>query len=209
MPSGSLLLDAFKECSHVTHRKGMFQNLKKILPDNLQTSKTIIANIREKLKLDFREYWHQQIHNDSRSQYGNKLRHYRTLKQHFVKETYLSSLNQYSLRSKLANLRLSSHKLNIETGRYIRGTNRLPPEQRICQKCDQETCENEFHFIVECPHYSELRNSLMSTLVEKYNFIANYNQKDLYHWLMCNTDDFVLYLFSKFVKNAFIHRGNN
>jgi hypothetical protein len=186
----------------------MISNLDHVSPNILQSSKAIITHsIKHDLQQQFKSFWHAKLHNDSASQNGNKLRHYRTLKHHFVKENYLNSINQHILRKKLANLRLSSHSLNIETGRYVQGVNRLPPEERLCVKCDLKKCENEFHFVIECPYYTSLRESMLSVMSKKYAFISTYNNIDKYHWLICNQDDFVNYHFAKFLKDAFKLRG--
>ena len=49
--------------------------------------------------------------------------------------------------------RLSSHKLNVETGRY----QGVDISQRICTLCDNNEIEDEIHFILLCPSYSALR----------------------------------------------------
>ncbi len=55
----------------------------------------------------------------------------------------------------LANLRLSAHQLRIETGRY--GRNRVPIDERYCTICDARDIEDEYHFVIVCPRYNELR----------------------------------------------------
>ena len=44
-------------------------------------------------------------------------------------------------------------KLQVETGRYI-GTIR---EERICQCCNMNVVETEYHFFMCCPVYRDLR----------------------------------------------------
>ena len=50
---------------------------------------------------------------------------------------------------------MSSHRLNIETGRWIR----TPMEQRLCNKCNK--LEDEFHFLFECKLYDSLRGKYL------------------------------------------------
>ena len=45
-------------------------------------------------------------------------------------------------------------QLAIETGRWHKSDN-IPLENRKCQNC--YTLEDEFHFILECPLYQDLR----------------------------------------------------
>ena len=53
----------------------------------------------------------------------------------------------------LSKFRTSSHELLIEKGRYS-NTER---SHRKCEKCDTNDIEDEFHFVLSCPLYSDLR----------------------------------------------------
>ena len=53
----------------------------------------------------------------------------------------------------LTKLRLSAHDLAIEIGRYIK----VPREQRVCFHCNINVVETEYHFLLVCPKYKELR----------------------------------------------------
>ena len=76
---------------------------------------------------------------------SNKLRTYRLFKDQFVFEPYLN-WGTYNQRNILTKFRISSHKLEIEKGRYMN----IPAEQRICRLCKLDV-ENEIHFLLECP----------------------------------------------------------
>ena len=81
--------------------------------------------------------------------------------------------NQYALyirspintrhRIALTKLRLSNHKLAIETGRYSRPFKK--PAERICPICKIEM-EDEYHFIKICPGYWE-KNMFVTRLLGK------------------------------------------
>ena len=62
------------------------------------------------------------------------------------------------LRSQLAALRLSAHNLEIERGRHLD----VPRENRKCRLCSMEMVESEYHFILVCPLYSELRRAFLT-----------------------------------------------
>ena len=81
---------------------------------------------------------------------------YKEFKQYFEYENYLTELPS-KLRIPLAKLRLSSHQLLIETGRYSQ--NRTERAQRLCTLCDRSDVEDEYHFVIICPLYSHLRVS--------------------------------------------------
>ena len=59
-------------------------------------------------------------------------------------------------RIALTKLRVSSHRLNVETGRWHRPIP-IPYENRICDNCG--CMENEYHFVMECSMYEELRRA--------------------------------------------------
>ena len=57
----------------------------------------------------------------------------------------------------IAKFRLSSHSLNIETGRWHK-PKPIERELRFCPWCPTKI-EDEFHFILECPKYEQLRRT--------------------------------------------------
>ena len=70
-----------------------------------------------------------------------------------------------SLILRLTKLRLSKHKLPIETGRYSRPFKK--PAERTCPICKVEM-EDEYHFLNICPAYQEKRSSLLDYLENEY-----------------------------------------
>ena len=77
-------------------------------------------------------------------------------------EGYLSNVNAYDHRSTLTRLRISSHQLAIETGRY----DKLQRSDRLCTTCDMGVLDDEQHFLAECcsPKLDHLRISLRQSL---------------------------------------------
>jgi hypothetical protein len=69
---------------------------------------------------------------------------------------YLCKPLTQSVKKIIAQFRMSSHQLAIETGRY-HGIDR---NQRICVAC-KLYIEDEFHFILKCPLYNDLRNKFI------------------------------------------------
>ena len=67
-------------------------------------------------------------------------------------EDYLHQVTNTRHRIALTKLRLSNHKLAIETGRYSRPFKK--PAERICPICKIEM-EDEYHFLNICPAYQE------------------------------------------------------
>jgi hypothetical protein len=46
--------------------------------------------------------------------------------------------------------------LHIESGRY----NKTPREQRLCEYCDTNEIEDEYHLTLSCKYYEQQRNDL-------------------------------------------------
>ena len=137
--------------------------LEKLTEKNL----TNPPSVREALQQMFTGQW-EKDRNTNR-----KLGFYNSIKKNLSCEDYLRIKLTYQQSKKLAQLRTSSHRLNIETGRhgYVRQSNIL---NRVCyQCCDEDTVkhlaelpffdpilEDEVHVLQRCPLYNDLRESL-------------------------------------------------
>jgi hypothetical protein len=103
------------------------------------------------------------------------------IKPTFGLEIYVKNLDIWKFKRCLSNFRCSSHQLMIEKGRHIG----LPVEDRICFHCKQSV-ENEYHFVIVCPLYSDLRNLYIP---QKYFAAPNLHG---FHLLISNTNVEVL-----------------
>ena len=93
-----------------------------------------------------------------------KLSFYHSCKAGFFREDYLDICKGFSRRYSTTKLRISSHDLEIEYGRY----QNKPREERICEWCKTSiglnTVENEIHVICECDLYQEHRLKFINNL---------------------------------------------
>ena len=110
-----------------------------------------------------------------------KLDYYCKIKTVFKFEDYLIDISSNELRKNLTCLRLSSHKLAIETGRY----SGIERQNRICEHCNNNFVESEYHFLLICPKYYELRLKYLPRVawptINKYiNMMTTKNSKLLY-----------------------------
>ena len=74
------------------------------------------------------------------------------IKQTYAFEPYLNIGND-NHRKAITELRLSSHKLEIEVGRW----NKISRDERICRSCELGKVENETHFLFDCSKYTQKR----------------------------------------------------
>ena len=116
-------------------------------------------NVYQHIKNKFIEKWHVEKSNLP------KLDFYNTLKRSFNQEKYLD-INEHSQKRSLIKLRASSHRLNVEIGRYAKPpTNR---EDRICKHCETNhnirVVDDEVHVIENCPLYETERRSTIQRL---------------------------------------------
>ena len=72
----------------------------------------------------------------------------------FEHQLYLEALNVKKFRVAMTKLKVSSHRLEIDVGRWARD-NRTPINERKCRYCDK--LEDEFHVLLECTLYVDLR----------------------------------------------------
>ena len=77
--------------------------------------------------------------------------------------SYLNVVQVKKLRIALSRLRLSSHRLEVEMGRWARPV-RVQYDERECRICG--LLEDVFHFLLEGPIYRNLRNMY----IEKYYY---------------------------------------
>ena len=101
-----------------------------------------------------------------------KLRTYMLFKDELRTEEYIKQHLNKRKRSLLAQTRLGILPLHIETGRY----NNTPFDNRKCTICNTDVLEDEFHFIMSCPNYINLRTKLFNeakSICENFNDLSD------------------------------------
>lgn len=141
----------------------------------------------------YKQCWYANINNSSR------LETYCVFKHDFGLEDYLSIVNINKYRIALTKFRISSHNLEIEIGRHLN----IPREDRKCKQCNMNVLENEFHFLLVCPKYYNIRRQFLKpyfcswpTLHKLEILLSSKNRKTLYN-------------LSKFLYFAFKERTSN
>ena len=187
-------LDALAQPSRFKHKGSWAQGVKSLL-DNLGFSQMwhnqiieipCFEVIRNRIRDHFTQHWYANICNTS------KLEYYCQFKTEFKMEKYVECISNDKLRSELAAFRLSAHNLDIERGRH-RHIN-VPRENRICRLCSMSIVESEFHFLLVCPRYSDLRRDILSSTA--WPSVAKFIS------IMATNSKIFLFKLSKFIKSA-------
>ena len=108
------------------------------------------------------------------------------------------NIKNFKLRSSMAQFRLSAHKLEIEKGRFISNTY-IPPKERLCKQCNLNECEDEKHFLLRCPLYTNIRESLFNTCSTSNHFFNSYNNDQKFVWLLTNEDMNIMIKVAEFI----------
>ena len=127
-------------------------------------------------------------------------RTYCKIKTSFGSEKYLHIINNFTLRRAIAKLRIFTHRLKIETGRYLK----LEVSKRLCNKCDLNKIEDEIHFLLECPSTSTDRQILIDMINNNCNYIQYMNLSNKFFWLLNCESINILKQLGYFFKTSFL-----
>ena len=92
-----------------------------------------------------------------------KLRTFQLIKDEPRTEKYVTENLTLSERSFLSQLRFDILPFHIETGRFVNTS----LNERICNSCNLNLLEDEFHLIFDCPVYNQEREVLFNYIVNK------------------------------------------
>ncbi len=149
-------------------------------------TKLVIGTIKIKLDRLNECQWSEKLNSDTavrgEAHGGNKLRTYRRFKNTYSKEDYVQVITHKRYRSAYAKFRCGVAPLKIETCRY--GLNRLPVEQRVCEECD--LVEDEFHVLMICPLYENIRTDCLRTICSITNGFTEYPIDEQFTQMMSN-----------------------
>ena len=134
--------------------------------------------------------WNEGLNNTSKAET------YKSFKTLLEPEKYLSLNLPFVMKSMLARFRTSTHDLMIEKGRHI-GLDRYLRHCPLCKRRNILIVENEFHFLIECAEYEELRQEIFG-----HSFFRRRNIH-VFNWVMSNNDPRIIAKLSKFIYRAF------
>ena len=124
------------------------------LAQGVENYNAFITIFKQRLTDTFIQNWHSRLHSSNRAVF------YRSIAV-FQLQPYLEKINISKFQKVFSRLRMSSHRLEIEAGRWAR-PNSIPIEDRKCRTCN--LIKDEYHFVIECSLFREIR----SKCIHKY-----------------------------------------
>ena len=114
-----------------------------------------ISQIKLRLFDQYHQSWYSAIVNSKRLKFYSRYKHT------FNLEPYFDIINERKFQIALCRFRLSSHNLEIERGRY----QDLSRDQRLCKFCTTNMIENEYHFLLVCPAFIDVRRKYLKPYI--------------------------------------------
>ena len=109
--------------------------------------------------------------------------------------------NKY--KKAIAQFRISSHKLGIETGRHEKSI--IPFNCRICNYCQQDCIDDEQHFLVDCHFQKDDRYTLLEVMSNYINDLDE-NSREKFIFIMKYKEIPALNALGKYIHNYFQKR---
>ena len=94
--------------------------------------------------------------------------------------------------------RTSAHELEIERGRYTNITR----ERRLCNHCNCRQVENEYHFLLICQKYTDLKSKYIKCYYYTWPTIQKFTNS------MSENSKTTIRNIAKFIYFANLRRGN-
>lgn len=154
-----------------------------LLDKEIEHPRSIKSSILRTLKDQYIQKWSSSL------QLSSKGKTYSIFKESIQLEPFMIHIPKLHYIT-LIKFRTSNHKLPIETGRW----NNVDLPDRKCTMCDMNTLADEYHYLLECPHFrNERKIYINKSFYLRPNIIKFKN-------LMQSKNNVVLIKISKFMK---------
>ena len=150
-------------------------------------SDVFISMAKQRIRDQFIQNWNSAINDSSRAIFYKHICEFKL-------QPYLNVLTVPKFRIAMTKLRVSSHRLHIETGRWTK-PNCTPYNLRVCNQCN--IIEDEFHFVCECELYNDLRSKYISNYYRVRHNMAKFVE------LITSDNEKILKRLSIFIHKAF------
>jgi hypothetical protein len=158
-----------------------------------------ISNMKQSLRIYFENCFFSFMQSDE----NRKLSTYKHIKRNYCIEPYLSCIEDPYIRKEVTCFRISAHSLRIEIGRY----KNIDRDKRTCLICNSDEIEDEFHFMMACPEYRDLRIKYLYPILLNINNEYNYNEWEMFIKILTCTDNGVMLNVANFIQKAMMKRN--
>ena len=128
------------------------------LQQNVGDHQMFLAIFKQRVRDSFIQTWNSELAESSMTLFFRNT-------SDFGFKAYLNIVTVKKFRRALSRLRMSSHRLEVEMGRWKRPV-KVAYGERKCRVCG--VLEDEFHFLIECPIYVNLR----AKYIKRYYYIS-------------------------------------
>ena len=163
--------------------------------DNLDDMK--IMHFVNHMQKKYITHWRHSLCN------SQKLEFYNVFKDSYTPSIYLDVTTKNRNRKTPVKLRISNHKLYIETGRY----DKISRCDRICHVCGLDI-EDEIHFLFNCPKYSSIRDDFFNKIENRIPTYKHMPISTLIIQLMNATDYYLNKQLVQYVSSCLEMRDN-
>lgn len=151
------------------------------------------------LKKEYQNRWTMEKANSS-STFVNQF------KNTYTYEHYLSLVKNSAHRILLTKLRLGTHTLRIQTGKYENKGGPIPVNQRTCIVCKTDSVDNEEHFIGHCQTFSHIRTKYFKHIAETDTSFSSLNTNKKIQYILEANNHHTCALIGKYVSDLFAER---
>ena len=179
MPTNRFISHVFKWDLKFANLRNTWSNEMKNIFDDLKLPHVFSRPGLCETNVAYKSFMSLEEHEWNLSRFNSdKLRYYNMYKACYAPEEYVLSDISKRQRSLLAQFRAGILPLEVEVGRF----RNIPLSERTCKLCNLNNVEDEYHLLLECPIYSELRSTLFLKAnskgmckIEELDFIDKFN----------------------------------
>jgi hypothetical protein len=172
----TLLYDAYEYCKHAkslgksswldySNKIVEHNEMNNFINDAKLSTKVLSTKVKSCLHKNYISYHTHKLNQ------SEKLSVLKEIKEEYGLSPYLHNIKNINFRKTLTKLRISAHRLEIETGRYKKP--RLDREQRICRLCEKDIGD-ELHFLCKCPPLQKQRHILFTKIASTHKEFNTY-----------------------------------
>ena len=159
--------------------------------------RSFVLGMKAHIQSYFEKIFFYFMHSDK----NKKLCTYRYIKEQYCCEQYLEHLTDPSIRKNVTSLRISSHRLNVERGRY----KNIDRHKRVCKLCMSGMVEDEFHFIMQCKAYDDIRRRYLKEIIDG-QFLM-FSEWDIFVQILTSANRNVIVQYANYIYEAFKKRN--